>query len=439
MPLNTFFLDLTSKGPLLIKGEELYFISLRNSKEDYILFNDSQVKLGIVPSSNLADLIRFYKHLKQKEIFSIKRNFIENKTTYGFQDAENRGKEIGDRKLFSFIIKELMPYLSGHKEDLSALLGEEVAKQDAKDIKEVDEKELLENLEVAKRNLRQEIEQYGKKQFNGDIRDEMSYFYSLMKGQDVLTLDDIIYQLVKSKKGESQLEIILDQKDEHFNLKPFTMISQIEKDYSKFLEWKAQLEAIDEFSDYIKEIQKTRLSIVKDFDKIIKLKEFNDGDIGFLRKDNAVYVYQIIPQFAMLDPRPEKKDICYEFPKCRVGMHIFYEEGRIYLDEPILFESIWHPFVSRENQEFQHLCGGHVPDRGKYSEVEWVAKSLDDAKNLVIGGLTPNSILNHGGSGNSGGNYFGVPLENKLNPRKITVEEAKKRGLLISNKWNWGE
>ncbi len=435
MALKTFFSDLASRGPLFITGEYAYLIS-PNPGTNYVGFNDSQVKLGLVPAGSLSSLVRTYKNISKDEIYDLKKRFIEQKADYGFQTAEDRGRDIDNRKLFSFIIKDLMPYLSGHKEDISELLGEEVKKQAKEDEKEIDEKELLATIDQAKKELCNEQEQYGMKQFKGNTQDEASYLRYILGENPILTLNKIVYRLDDITKKESQVAISIDGKISYARLSPIAEIYEIEKKYSKFIEWKARGEAVDEFSDYIRQVQMTKLEIIKDFEKIMQLKEFNDGDVGFLRKDGSVYVYQIIPPFAMLDPRPVKKDVSYEFPGLRVGMRIQYENGRIYLTSPKLFEAEWHPFVKNKDESFQSLCGGNIPSRLE-SDVEWVAKALDDAKNLIMHGLTPGSIRRHDGDSKYGGRYFGTELDDKLDPRKINIKKAKKKGLLITNRWDW--
>ena len=435
MALKTFFSDIASRGPLLITGEDAYLVS-PNPGTDYLGFNDSQVKLGMVPAGSLSDLVRTYKNISKDEIYALKKRFIEEKADYGFQTAEERERNIDNRKLFSFIIKDLMPFLSGHKEDISELLGEEAKKQAKEGEKEIDEKELLATIDKAKKELYNGQEQYGMKQFEGNTLDEASYLIQILGESPILTLNNTVYQLDKAAKNESQIAVSIDGKISYARLAPIAEIYDIEKIYSDFIEWKARGEAVDEFSDYIRQVQKTRLETIKDFEKIMQLKEFNDGDVGFLRKAGSVYVYQMIPQFAMLDPRPVKKDVSYEFPGLRVGMKIQYEDGRIHLNSPQLFEAEWHPFVREKNEAFQGLCGGKIPSRNG-SDVEWVAKALDDAKNLIMHGLTPKSIRGHDGNAEYGGKYFGTELDDKLNPRKISIKEAREKGLLITNRWDW--
>ena len=435
MALKTFFSDIASRGPFLITGEEAYLVS-PNPGTNYVGFNDSQVKLGLVPAGSLSNLVRTYKSIFKDDIYVLKKKFIEKKADYGFQTAEERKKDIGNRKLFSFIIKDLMPYLSGHKEDISELLGEEVRRQAKKDKKDVDEKELLATTEKVNKDLYDELEKYGIKQFEDHTQDEASYLRQILGESPILTLNKTVYKLDKAAKQKSQIASSIDGEISYAKLVPIAEISEIEKQYSKFIEWKARGKAVDEFSDYIRQVQMTRLETIKDFEKVRRLKDFNDGDIGFLKRDDSVYIYQIIPPFAMLDPRPVKKDVSYEFPKLRVGMEIEYDDNKIHLYDPQLFEAEWHPFVREKHEVFQTLCGGQIPSRNG-SEVEWVAKALDDAKNLIMHGLTPKSIRNHDGDRESGGKYFGTELDDKLGPRKISINKARKKGLLITNRWDW--
>ncbi|MBI5148985.1 hypothetical protein HZA33_04870 [Candidatus Pacearchaeota archaeon] len=414
---------MTARGPLVIMDREVYFSSGYNSDAD----------LALIHAGNLDDLLKFDFHLKRNRIYSLKKEFIEGKAQYGFGTEEDRKKEIGNRKLFSFIVKELMPYLSGHKENIEELLGKEVEKEDIQAAPQIDEQELRKNIENTKRSLKEEQEKYGLK-FGG--KDGINYFLSLIR--DVLVLGGNAYLLSRTEKENSDLSLNINSENCYFKLTLSSTVKRIEEYFSEFIEWTIRSEAIDEFSDFIEEMEKTRLAVMKDFEKIIQLKEFNDGDVGFLRR-NSVYVYQILQPFAMLDPRPVKKGICYEFPKCRVGMAISYnaDNNRIYLEEPVLFEPIWHPFVEHKEKEFQHLCGGKVLNRGKESEVEWVAKNLDDAKNVVMHGLTPDSIKRHRGDRENGGQFWYVPLDEKLKSREMKIEDAKAKGLIITNNWNW--
>lgn len=436
MAIETFFINLTSKGPALLLGENFYLTS-SNIQDKYLEFNNSGARLGLVPAGKLTDLVKFYEYLNKDKIQNLKKEYIEEKVEPDLQ-YEDVKKGVGKEKLFKFIVKELMPFLSGHKEDISELLGEKIKDQKIKEAedKKINEKEVLKALNEAKANLRKEQKKEYKDRFVGDINNEAKYFKDLLKKNDIITFGEKIYAL-EHQENESELTLVIDGKIKNFRLKPFDTIHAIETNYSEFLEWKSKLRAIDEFSDYIKEKQEIKLAAIKDFGKIMQLKEFNDGDVGFLQKDGTVYIYQILHPFAMLDPRPTQKEQCYEFPKLRVGMIIEYDNGEFYLRDPVLFEPTWHPFVNYKDVPFQKICGGNIPSKGNYSQVEWIAKTLDDAKNIIMNGLTPKSIIQHGGDTERGGAYFGDSLDEKLAPRKTTVKEAKKKCLIITNKWKW--
>lgn len=441
MALQTFFYELVARGPLLVIEDNIYYLNSVPSNS-YLGFGSSNVKLGLVPGGSLEDAVRMYKEIRKDELYAIKKEFIQAnvKIEQQFKTEEERAREIGDRKLFTFIIKELLPHLSGHKEDLADLLGEEVRKQVKKDVK-IDETELLRTMELVKRDLRKEQEKQGKRYLG---KDEAAYFLESINNNSILVFEDAIYKLEPSKKLlETGITLSLNGTSGNYTLTPFEEFGDIERENLEFLKWKARGDSIDEFSEYIREVQKTRLAAYANFDNIVKLNDFNDGDIGFLRREvkgeNYVYVYQIIPPFAMLDPRPTLKGVCYEFPQCRIAMRISMDHDEINLDEPVLVEPIWHPFIQAMDKPFEHICGGQVLKKNKkeYNELEWVAKNLDDAKNLIMHGLSPSSIKHHNGNETYGGNYWGVSLDEKLASRKITLENAKRKGLFIANKWEW--
>jgi len=442
MMRETFLVKLAEKAPVLFWGQGVY-LAAQSALNEYVQFRNSGVKLGLTPAGSLNDLIEFNRTSNRKEIYLLKKSFIDQGLKLDFISDDERKKEIDNRKLFVFIINELMPFLSGHKEKTLELLEEqaEEQKEEKGDDKNAPEAELYSSIEKIKQGFYIEQQAYCGLKFNGN-KDEFSFFQFLIKGKNILTLGEKIYSLEGGEEN-SELVLNLNNSQKNLNLSPLSDIKAVDEAYSDFLKWKIKSEAIEEFSGYIKEKQATKLAALRDIEGIMQLREFSDGDIGFLQKDGEVYVYQKIPPFCMLDPRPSKKkdgpeEEGYQFPEeLRVGMHIQYLDERIYLKPPVLFESVWHPFVRSKNQQFQELCGGRVVSRDNYSEVEWVAKCLDDAKNIVMHGLSPESIKRHGGGETEGGNYFGTPLDEKLEPRKIKVSEAKAKGLAITNKWDW--
>lgn len=427
MAFKTFFLDLAARGPLAIIGREAYFFSNKNN---------SHSDLCLAGAGNLDDILKFDLLIKKNDIYELKRTFIEEKASYGFRDQGDREKELSERKLFSFIVKDLMPYLSGHKEDIELLLGEQAEKSIDKE-EEINEQELKNNINKTKKMLVEEQQKYGLK-----FGEKSAVDYLLeITGGDILVLGEgevngrKVYNLARDNKGEFSISIN-NSGSVRFKLREARNAQEIEQKLFEFVKWSLNSEAINEFADYIEEIEKTKISTNKDLEKIMKLKEFKDGDIGFLVKNDRNYIYQILKPFAMMDPRPTKKGVCYEFPELRVGMRIAHNT-RIELNEPVLFEPVWHPFVEYKNTEFQHLCGGRILSRENKSEIEWVAKNLDDAKNLVMHGLTPESIKRHNGDKDSGGQYFGHSLDEKIKDRAISIKKAREKGLVLTNNWKW--
>ncbi|MEK6878131.1 MAG: hypothetical protein AABY22_00905 [Nanoarchaeota archaeon] len=424
--MQTFFSELATKGPLFIDGTMFYFVAPYDKEQNYLKFSNSSGRLGLTSIGDFSEIFRFYKHLKRDDIYKLKREFVHDHAGGILLDKETRDQIVGQRKIISFIVEELMPYLNGHKEDVKELFGEEV--ETLKDGKNVGDADVIAGLERLKTNLKNER------------RDVLDLNLSLRRNlpNRLLTLGEKVYNLTIAQK-KWDIELFLDNKTAGYhNIAPLGNVKEIDNRFFKVINSVFELEAIDEFGDYLKEIYKERLNARKNLDDILKYGEYSEGDVGFLKLNGSILVYQIIPPFAMLDPRPTNDGICYEFPKCRVGCGIYLEGDKISLNEPVLFESFWHPFVRDEKLEFQHLCGGRVTSRQNFkSGVEWVAKVLDDAKNLVMHGLTPKSIKDHGGDKKHGGAYFGTRLDEKIGSRKITLKEALNKGLLITNKWGW--
>ncbi len=430
--MKTFFAELAERGPLLIIGQNAYTLGQDNGP-DYLAFSKKN-KMELIPLGTTKDIIRFYESINTKNIYNEKRKFIEGRLNQGFGTSEDRQQSLNDEKLISFIVKDLFPYMNGRRESVDALLDEAVRKEEKKEEKKVDDKELLKTIKNVKKQLYEEQANKGQAYAEGTTTQQ--FFSQKIVKSGILTIDDMIYSLESSDPGAADIKIRTGRDKKYFKITQGYCVNRAERELASFMEWKHSVESIEEFSDYIIELQRIKLEAQFDVEKAMKLAQFESDDVGFMKKDGQVYIYHKTRPFAMLDPRPTNKDYCYEFPDLKVAMKIYISDGQLYLEEPHLVDSVWHPFVEYDDTPFQHLCGGHVPRRNG-NDVEWVAKALDDAKNLVMNGLTSHSIRDHGGGETNGGNYFGTPLDKKLSPRKITIAEARKKGLQLTNKWEW--
>ncbi|MDO8556371.1 MAG: hypothetical protein Q7R96_04335 [Nanoarchaeota archaeon] len=426
--MQTFFSAIAAQGSLLIRGEHFYFLTPQK-KESKVVFSGN-IECGLIPAGTLQELLVLDEEINKREYEAYKKKFIEEQGVVQYDDAGMRNDALNRRNLFSFIIQELMPLMSGHKEEITHLLATEITKEKLDD-KTVDEKELAKAVQEKKALLLAREAMY-ERGFDG-VKDQQEHIRSLLlRESDVMTLDGKIYRLFPDDTGEISIQ---DKGTTTYRWKYHSTVSAVEELLLNFVTWKLRLQAVEEYSAYLEEIERTRLLAHNDINKIMQLQEFSDGDVGFLQRDRHVYLYLKIPPFAMFDPRPKNKDICYEFPTCHAGINIWYNQG-IKISEPVLFEAMSHPFLRNSQEKFQTLCGGRVLERNG-SHVEWVAKALDDAKNLVMNGLTPKSIINHGGNREDGGGYYGVSLDTILEKRKISVAQAKEKGLLLTNKWEW--
>lgn len=432
--MRTFFSDLASRGPFLIDGSRVYFLSQTPNK-DRLYFPRTGIEFGLVHGGDLEELLRFDLDLKSGEVYGIKKGYIEQNVEYPLLNEKERNKVRDKKRIISFIANELMPYMSGHKEDTSTVFGEKTEEKEEKKQK-IDEKELKKRIDRTRRDLQIVLEDDGK--FRTPRKNRTDYLLVELPENRSLVLDNVVYSLPSSYSQTSQVAIKLDGELAYSKIKPFKPVEKIESKFLEYLSWHLKSDAIGEFTDYIESVHRISLESGQDIEKIINLKEYSEGDIGFLQKEENIYVYQIIPSFAMIDPRPGEEGTCAVFPRCRVGMAISYNGDTLNLGYPTLFEAVWHPFTQYKNNPFQRLCvgkGDGVPG-GKYSNVEWVARKLDAAKNLVTSGLTPGSINRHSKNG-YGDRHWSGSLDKIFQGRKIKIDEARKRGLLITNNWEW--
>ena len=435
--METFFSEFAKRGPVLLEDNFFYFLSSQQQTPRMLQFSGSATQFGLIPGGTLEDIASFYRNTERDRFYEIKKRFVEEKAGKPFLDEKGRTAVTNQGRTLSFILKELMPFMSGHKETAYDLLDEVAPENIRAEAPQVDEVELQKTIELVKGTINQEIVAEGREKFN--MRDPRlaSILNRQLKSKRTLLLRGDAYRLESTNKKKAQLFLQSYQRNQSFNLRRIGQVRAFDETLAEFFIWEAKVQSINELSDYMAEMQRSYVSARKDHEQIMKMKEFRDGDIGFLWREEGLYVFHRIPPFAMLDPRPTKQGICYSFPECRVALKIVHENGNIHLGEPHLVEGFWHPFVHYDKTPFQHLCGGKVPSREGLDTIEWAAKALDDAKNLVMHGLTPKSIRDHNGNQENGGSYFGTPLDKKLEPYKIPFDEAEKRNLLITNKWDW--
>ena len=211
-------------------------------------------------------------------------------------------------------------------------------------------------------------------------------------------------------------------------------IQVLEETYRQYLSGVFKLEAVEEFEEQVKEIQKVR-SRNKLLEGIRRKEKFEIGDVGFLRESGggSYLVYLKVPKFAMKKPG---EDVCYRFESCRVGIRVHYERRGIIIDSGVMvIEPYSHPFLSSTNQPFQYMCNSYYASYREMGKAQEIAKRLDDGRNVLMHGLTLASIRKHGG----GQDYFGYALYARgvladiLRGRKMSVSDAKKQGYVITN------
>ena len=263
--------------------------------------------------------------------------------------------------------------------------------------------------------------------FNTLNLDNKKGLSDILDDEPAFFMNGTFYKL-QNKAADNEFQVVIN--GESFGLRQFAAIPQIDEAYKQYLDKIFRLESIEEFKDQLKEIQRIR-SRNKLLERLKDKNEFEIGDIGYLRKNGLFYVYLKIPKFAMKHPNKEEY---YGFDPCRVGVNLNISNGEIYGGEGVVIDAYSHPFLPRQMTPFQRICTlGRAANTAGLKRADQVAKLLDDAKNVFIHGLTNESFASHGGTDLDNSFYYGEKLDDRLKGRKLSLEEVKKGGYVITN------
>src|SRR3989338_7171132 len=237
--MKTFIAELAGRAPLLIDGSSLYAVGTCQNSGKYFSFYSSSLKHELVPLGSIDSLVRTDELINAKEIYEFKRAFIEERTNAGFANNNDREKMLADRKVISFIVKELMPFMSGHKESVEELLGENTPIQTVERTHEFSEEELLAELRLMQEGLKREIAE----EFQGINPEPIEYLLkNILSPSPILMLDRFVYSLTPSL-GEATLKIRVTGEEKLWDTKAVTTVENLEKKYLAFLDnfhrWKA--------------------------------------------------------------------------------------------------------------------------------------------------------------------------------------------------------
>ncbi|MBI4143669.1 hypothetical protein HY486_00280, partial [Candidatus Woesearchaeota archaeon] len=279
--MKTWLVTLAEKGTFFVIDNRIYLTGAQAANDKYLQLGEERIEL--VPAGTVEEIIVFHDSIQKAEIYEQQKAFIQEKTKLTLETADVRKQDMLQRKTLQFIIKELMPHMSGHKEDLTEMLGEAARKQTMPTT--VNAQELDEAIRQTKERLYKEQTDYARRH---DIDDnEANYLRKQLSG-GILVHRKGAYMLTQSKRDGI---IICTHKPRRYLLEQ-TGIDNIEEQYVKYRQWRIKTQAIEALTEHIAEKQKIALATLKDFEKILQLKEFNEGDVGFLQEKEGIYVYQ---------------------------------------------------------------------------------------------------------------------------------------------------
>ncbi len=457
----TFLSELAEQAPFVIFQNQLYQVAEGNSTVDCLTFGNS--KFALVPSSDLRELERFYRERHEEEIFQFKREFIDERLKQEMKSAEDMEKYVTENKTLHFILYKVFPLLIENSEELDDFLQGKVRDNTAmhreidralqKGVGKITVTET--QIEQLKKELRREYEEEKKEKRAPSARETENLQLEQLLGGPQEPIWILPTQLPEAKPATALTDILqqesvfvfegkayrLERTEAHdvlqiagitFRLAPWQDVQTIEEAYQQQLERQFKWEAVDEFASQIEEIQKIR-SRGEAVKKVKDKGEYEINNVGFLKKQDGYrgeqfYVYARLPKFAVQNPL--KHEDYHPFPSLRVAVPV-NERGTA--GDAVLVEKVAHPFISDWNSQYQHIC--IMSDRQDGSGAQGVERRLSQAANIIMNGLTIDSLRSHH-SVSEDAMYFSRKLKECLDKAgRITRKQALAQGYKITVEW----
>ena len=463
---KTFFRGLAERGPFVILDRRLY--QMTDTPTEGMSFNMGAARMGLVPAATLDQLERYYINANSAQVEEVGREYIHKRLDKEMKTEAEFKKHLNGNKALQFVVYEVFPHFMDKEDDLETMLkGGAVEEHEETDaaariLEEISTEDVpVREFAEVKRCIMDELEkEYGAqvpaaakkkkqaKQESDDLDALLTDHYQkigvlqpgkkegaevrqgnglveILETADVLVIGGEVYRLV-SKDGNSDMVIIAGEKV----LVPeyFTSVEKVEQAYQNTIEKKAKLDAIDRYEDQVRQIEDLRSKSAA-LEGLSKKKQFEMGEVGFVNYGRYVQVYIKVPKFAMKNP--ELKDEYYAFAECRIGVSVQHYDGNVHLGKPFIFGDYWHPF----NWGSNGICNAMdwETQRSRYDKATRVAKTLSDAKNVVMNGFSKRSLKKHGGLSIDTADYQKSGMWNELQARKLTKKQAEERGYQLTN------
>ncbi len=394
---QTFFYDLASENNVVLVGNRFYTVEKARPKNSNYLFWLSK-KLRIEESESLERVEKAYFDDHEEEILEYVNLQVQDRLKQAKKDFNkkiNYFKSLGNSKIKLFLLKEVFPaYFKKSNKDyldnLKVLIGDEIVKTE-------------------------ESGEEDKFSINFLKEGESIFEKEILKDKNVLILEGECYDL---KKDASRSRAYLKIKGDRFVISGHSRvdISTIEKEYKQRIKDLINRRITDSDTGLIKQIE----SMNKDTElhKILEEDSYRTGNLGYLTRDNKLYVYNEIPPFVLESDQGK----LYEFGKVRVGFGVYLDnQGKIRYDRQILtFERNYpHPANHASLKEFSAICTGDTDMPSVYNKP--AASAVAIMLSLCEMFMTKAYNLRH---------ILPQPAYQK---QAISIDEVRRKGLKVTN------
>src|SRR3989344_3017545 len=433
---QTFLNKFASLSPFLFLDDKLYQISDRENGTDYLRIGSK--KFSLVSSIDVSTLELFDRQLNNKSITEFKKEFASENLRKEWRSGDQVNNHNDLAMALEFILYSVMPLMIDTANEMGELLGVEL--KNSKTGKEVMEEivnDEFKNLKNTNPTVKiKDLKQSLLSKMDGNVRraidnyntNAKSIFGKVVGNNPLYFSSGNVFRL---RPGNSQdLTISVNKKNYTMNDNVMT-IDNLERFYSNQLDNILKIESINEVND--------QHEIVNEFEKLksvtdafVKKSTFNYGNLGYVRKDLAFYVYWEMPKFAMQNP--VRTEVYHPFEVAKVAVRLNASNGNIHHERAYIINKMVHPFLADWDNGYQHIC---IMSRKDYdSTAESIVRHVSTAINAFTKGLTLERLDGHGSRDDENSLYFGHSLANVYNlVGSLSRNEAVKNGYRITNEW----
>ena len=408
--LKSSFSNIAEEAKIcLILNNKLYTVEAREEKGNNFFYFANK-KYSLQESESLRCIERIY--LKNNEIEF--KSIISNLSKKSLKEDNNLLKkdifELQKKyELLDFIVNKVFPLYSKNKNNiklksknsksnqkLEEILKPKIDKHRSENLKDGFECLLNRDYSILEKNI---IKNINLLIFNGSI-------YITKK------IPEKIYKTIRNRFRINNI---------NYSYKFTGYLKDLEKGYIKNLS-----DEITKFSNHSGNLLNERINLLNkknNFSDIIKKQIYQEGSIGFIKKEQGYYIFLEQEPFAL---KSLDQSDYYVFEKCKVGVQLKLNNHKIEIEKPVAIDKYSHPLLSGFDMPEQRICTGS----GIISDIinNFDEKKDDAGKALYLLKVGEFALKNGYCSGMSPHHHLN---RNTFRNNLTTRQEINKRGIIV--------